>query len=1063
MKKILLVCFSFALVFNVWAQDRVVSGKVTSTEDGSALPGVSVVLKGTANGTVTDSEGNYKLTVSGSDGTLLFSFIGLKGTEVVIGERTVVDVSLGLDVTQLSEIVVTGTGVATDRKKLAIAVESITAEKLPIAPTASIDQALIGKIAGAQIQATNGAPGSDINILLRGVNTINRGTEPMIMLDGVQMIGTKLNSLDLNSVERVEVVQGAAAAAIFGAQGANGVIQVFSKKGKEGKLNIDFSSSVATNEFLNIGNLRKAELHGFNTNSSNEVIGSSGNPIVQDPNTLVYSENVIFNSIDPTVNVNKPYDKNLKFHDHIKEFFTSAATRNTSISISGGSKLSDFSISASNNHQESNFKGDGYNDRSNLTANLGLNLAKGLKFRTTTQVVYTENTVDIYNKQDFGVNSLVYGIFNARPFVDYELKDPQGNYAYYYGDAAGVNQTNPNYTLQYNDTKDNKVDIVQSFNLSYSFPRFVDLDLKYGINHQNRDIRYIASNQSGNANSSDQQAWVGWYNATDNTGENTNFNYKTTFQNFLANATFKLDFDKDLKLNVPIKSITQGAFDYRRDYRTEYFTYGLGIPLDPPVSGNQAGSFKIQRDYISDFVTYGYLVSQRFEYGEIAGISGGFRSDFSSAFGKGSEPFTFPRADAYLRISSLNFWNESAIGKRILEWKLRVAYGEAGIQPKPFDRYPTLTPRTLGTSNSLYYGPTQSNPSLAVEVSKETEFGTDITLEGFNGNWFGDFNFSATYWNRSTDNAIWEVEAAPTTGVGKIKDNAFTISSKGLQASLSTKVLAADNFTWSTTINWSQQSSQIDAVKGGAEVVVTSNAGSTNYVLKAGDKIGQLYGFKSLGSVDQVNPATGNPYLSPTEQANYVVASNGYVVNKTTKAPYFTPGQYSFGDPFPKFNTSWINDISFKGYLTVGFQFDWVNGNHLYNQTKEWMYRDGIHSDYNTPITIDGQTGNWTAFYRGVYAERVRNGTKDYFYEDASFVRLRNVSVGLDFAKLLKLPTFKRLQLVLTGRNLVTWTNYTGMDPEISSGTTNSAWDRGTDHNTLPNFKTYQATLNIGF
>jgi hypothetical protein len=127
------------------------------------------------------------------------------------------------------------------------------------------------------------------------------------------------------------------------------------------------------------------------------------------------------------------------------------------------------------------------------------------------------------------------------------------------------------------------------------------------------------------------------------------------------------------------------------------------------------------------------------------------------------------------------------------------------------------------------------------------------------------------------------------------------------------------------------------------------------------------------------------------------------------------------------------------------------------------MYRDGIHSDYTVPFTIDGQTGAWSAFYRGVYAERSRNGTKNYFYEDASFARLRNVNVAIDLAKVFDIKTFKRLQLVLSGRNLVTITKYTGLDPEISSGTNNSAFDRGTDHNTMPNVRSYQVGLNIGF
>ena len=233
-------------------------------------------------------------------------------------------------------------------------------------------------------------------------------------------------------------------------------------------------------------------------------------------------------------------------------------------------------------------------------------------------------------------------------------------------------------------------------------------------------------------------------------------------------------------------------------------------------------------------------------------------------------------------------------------------------------------------------------------------------------------------------------------------------------------------------------------------------------MLKAGEKIGQLYGYKTIHSVDERDP-DGSYFIPQADQEGYTLASNGIVVNKTTKQPYFTANKYSFGDPNPKFNMSFINDFTFRNFLTFGFQLDWVYGNHLYNQTKEWMYRDGIHSDYTNPITIDGQTGAWTAFYRGVYAQRTANGTKDYFYEDASFVRLRNVSIGLDFARLFKIPATKKLQLVLSGRNLWTLTKYTGFDPEISSGTSNSAWDRGTDHSTMPNFKSYQATLNIGF
>jgi TonB-dependent starch-binding outer membrane protein SusC len=1059
MKKILLVCFALAVAFYAHAQERTISGKVTSSDDGTPLPGVNVLLKGTTVGTVTDADGNYSLSVPAAGGNLVFSFIGLRTEEIPVGDKSVLDVALALDATQLTEVIVTGTGVATERTKIAFAVESISSDKLPQAPTASLDQALIGKVPGAQISQTSGTPGASANILLRGINTLT-STNPMYLLDGVQMFVTNINSLDLSMVDRVEIVSGPASSSMYGAQGANGVVQIFTKKGKPGKLNIDVTSSIANNQYLNIGNLRKAKLHGFNTNSNNEVIGSLGTPLVQDPNTLAYDQNVIYNSTDPTVLMNKPYDQNLKYYDHFKMFLQPANTINNAISFSGAAEKVDYAIGVANNKQENNFKRDGYNDRTNLTSNIGIELAKGLKLRSVTNLIYTKNTVSLYQKPEYGVNSLVYGLFNARPFANYEMKDPDGNYAYYYGDATGVNQTNPFYTLQYSHTKDFKTDIMQSFNLTYDLNKFLTFDVRYGINHQHRLVTYKVDNQSLNANSEDQAAWVAWNNGGDNTGELSRFDGSTTGQNFLAKALVTLDFKNDLNMGFPLKSTTLIAFDHRERRQSIYNTYGVGMPIDPPYPATLTGSQRIGLDNKFTFVTYGVLADQRFDYGDWFGVGIGIRSDYSSAFGRGSTPQTFPRANGYIRPTSFSFFENSSLSSTIVEWKIRAAYGAAGTQPGDYDRQVTLSTRLLGDVNSLYFPPGGQNPGLKVMTSTETEFGTDMTIGGSSGDWFKKFNLAFTYWKRESKDVIFATDNAPSSGSGTILDNAFSLASNGIQSSLTALVLDKPTLSWNLTVNYSKQSSEITAVDGDKTVVVLSNAGSTNYILKAGDKVGQLYGYHLLRSLTE-KAADGTPYLDPAVQGNYEVASNGYVVNKATKAPYFTAQQISFGDPNPKFFMSFIHDITYKNFLTVNIQLDWLNGNHLYNQTKEWMYRDGIHADYEKPITINGETGAWSAFYRGIYAERSRNGTKDYFYEDASFLRLRNVSAGLDFAKLFDMK-IRRLQLVFTGRNLWTKTDYTGMDPEISSGVVNSPWDRGTDHNTMPNLKSYQVSLNVG-
>ncbi len=1058
-KTLMFLCLQLLFVPALLAQ-RSVSGKVTD-EQGNALANVSISVSGSKTGVTSNADGTFTVTVGAKSKMLVLTSVGMGTTEVSIGNETNFKVIMKKFVSDLSEVVVTGVGVATSKRKLGISVESITADKLPGGMTASVDQALVGKIAGAQISSANGSPGRPVNILLRGINTINRGTLPMIMLDGLEVRGTDLNSLDLTNIDRVEVIQGAASATIYGAQGANGVIQLFSKKGKMGKIHIDISSSVSRNTMLNIGNVEKARFHGFTTNSNGDVIGGSGNPVVFDPAISVYRENVLIDLNSPNTLIKKAYDKNLKYYDHFKEFYLPANIFNNSISISGAREQLDFNFSMSDNRQESTFKDNGKFSRSNLTSNVGITLAKNLKFRTITQLIYTKNTLN-----DATGRGIMFALNNSRPFANYSHQMPDGNYGYYFGDATGVNGYNPNYRTQYSNNLDNKIDVVQNFNLNYKPIKFLDLDLKYGMNYQTQDVTYNVLNQDENASAKfwGTRWWTGFYGPTPSvgtSGEIDNFRYRTFFQNMLGTVTVSTDFKNDFNINIPLKTTTQLAYDYRKNDFQQLISYGIDAPFYTPYTANQMGTQRIQSDYKEPFVTYGFLVNQRFEIGEWAGISGGFRSDYSSAFGKGSKPATFPRGDAFVRLSQLNFWKQGQISRIFSEFKLRGAYGEAGIQPRAFDRIPTIASQIIGSTAAFRSNINYPNPDLNVEVSKELEIGTDMSIQGLKGNWLTNFNISLTYWDRSTDNAIYDVDAPPSSGIGRVRDNAFGLKSNGIQASLNIAVLKGKHIDWNFTANFSKQSSMISSVKGGAEIIVLSNAGSSNYVLKAGEKVGQLYGNRMIKSLSETN-AKGDLYIPTANHGNYTVASNGWVVDKVTKIPFVTPEKVNLGDPNPKFNMSFINELSYKNFVQLSFQWDWIYKSHIYNQTRQWMYRDGIHSDYAQPITIDGVTEAYASFYRGVYAAVQANGTRNYFYEDASFLRLRNLALAFDVAKFIKIKGFDRLQLVLTGRNLITVTKYTGFDPEVSSGTSNSAFDRGVDHNTVPNLKTYQVGVNIG-
>ena len=1050
-----MVCLCIAAT-QVWAQgSKTITGRVTD-EKGVPLSGATVFVNDRL-AKQTDSEGGYSIVVPAGTNKFTVSYIGFASREVDLGNKTQVNVALLLEDKLLSEVVVTGVGAATSKKKLGISVESVNINNQVKVPTGDVAQQLVGQVPGALIASTNGNPGRPLNILLRGINTVQGSTQPMILIDGIEARGTSLQSIDLNIIERVEVVQGAAGASLYGAQGANGVIQLFTKKAKAGKFNIDFSTSYAQNELLNVGGLSKAQTHAFATDANGNVLTGSGAIMTQDPATLVYNGDVVYNALGTTSYQEKPYNKNLLYYDHFSMFYQRTPTTNNSLTISGSRDKVDFLFSASNNKQESPFVSNGGVNRTNLTSKISFELMKNMKLTSLTQLVYTRNDL-----KDATGRTYVFYVNNARPFANFLQRDLDGNHGNFFGAAVGVNHNNVFNWNQYYDNLTERIDLIQTINWNYKPFRFLELDAKYSMNYTNNNNTYKYEEQANNKNMVLQSRFLGSNLGTGaTTGEIGNTVSRTTFQNFIGTVNLKSDFERDFNIKLPIRTTTTVAFDYRNSLFKQFYAWAYDAPGFFPWNATQAAVQRVSTDYIEPFITYGFLANQRFEWGDIFGIAVGVRSDFSSAFGSGNKAQTFPRGDAFLNIGSFNFWKKGSISNIISDWKIRASYGEAGIQPGAFQRFATLSTAIIGPNNLFRYNITNPNPDLSVEVNKEKEIGTDITFKLFKGKFLKNANFSLSYWERSTDNAIYSVDAAPSTGVGGRLDNSFGLASQGVQASLNLSMLTTRNFSWDFTTNYSKSNSEISYVNG-PPVILISSAGSVGITLTQGMRIGQIFGFRMMKALDEANPQTGKPFLSAADQALHEVA-NGWVVNKATKQAVALPGQYPLGDPNPKFNMSFINNFRIKDFVTINMQWDWIYGNKLYNQTKQWMYRDGIHSEYGKPITINGETRAFTAFYRSMYAGGAANGTKNYFMEDGSFWRLRNLSVSFNLLKIYRWKAVRQLELILSSRNALTFTKYTGMDPEVSSSTVNSAFDRGLDHNTVPNTRTFSAGLNIGF
>jgi TonB-dependent starch-binding outer membrane protein SusC len=493
MRKLLLLLAFVGTYLQVSAQNKTVSGKVTD-EKNKPLSGVSVTSKGSTAGTVTNETGDFKLSIPSKSKTLVFSIIGYATQEVVLTNSNTVSLQLKTEESNLAEVVVTGVGTATSKKKVAIAVESIAGKDLPPVPAASIDRALVGRIAGATIQSTSGQPGQQASILLRGINTLS-STQPLILVDGVQVnaggnfngsgtnTSSRLSDLDLSNVERIEVVQGAAAGTLYGAQGANGVIQVFTKKGAKGKPSITFNHSTSLDQVLE-GNLQLAQNHFFQTNAQGFIVDGAGNRML--PNNFGVFPDPVATFNATTLN-NKPYLEGRI--NNLRNIFRQAISMNNSIGITGGAQGYDYAFNVSNTSQESVVFGR--NNRTNLTANLGIELAKGLKLRSVTQLVYSDNNTGGISGQN-NVSSAIGAATLTRQYIDLGARNSFGNLV---GNPAGDNSVNPLFTFEQRRYSALTTRIVQSINLNYKPNKFVEVDYKYGLDNTKYNFEDFINNQ----------------------------------------------------------------------------------------------------------------------------------------------------------------------------------------------------------------------------------------------------------------------------------------------------------------------------------------------------------------------------------------------------------------------------------------------------------------------------------------------------------------------------------------------------------------------------------------
>lgn len=1072
MRKVLLLCITLGIASVTWAQDRVVTGKVTAAEDGSALPGVNVVLKGTTNGTVTDGNGDYKLSVPNGGGSLVFSFIGLQTAEVPIGDRTTIDVALSLDVQQLSEVVVVGQGVQREQKALGFATTTITAAALAEKPETDIGRALQGRTPGLQVLNSSGLAGSGSRINIRGISSITGATQPLWVVDGVpintssndiatsfvdgQVSPTRFLDIDPNNIESISVLRGLSATTTYGSQGRNGVILVTTKTGSRANFN-KFQGSVSQSYFV-----KEAIVPEYQNKWANGFDGAYGE--------FFSNWGSLFDG-NPT-GVRHPYFEHRNTFPEFPEFQTGATTNGGYVPVAAPNNVRDFfrrgssattslSLGSSNQNGSYNFTYShldekGFIDNNNLVRDnfsLGGNskLTKKLTIASSFNFVRTSFETPPsgagLGSNSAGGPSVFANLFYTPRNIDlmnWPFEDPVTKASVYYRNGNDI--PNPRWLLK--NTRQTNITnrFFSSSSLNYDVADWLQLTYRLGYDTYTEDQTYWV-NKGGVGYSA--LLVPGAYRSI--SGSN-----RVVDHSFLA--SIKKQFSEDWDFNALL------GFNYRSD---EYRQSGLES-LGQVVYGlleHRNFTSTLPRDIRGVNLNFqqrsaiqGVFFDGNIGYKDMLYVNLSGRNDWSTTLEKENRTLFYPGG-------SVSFIPTAAfpdLGVGFLDFlKLRVAYGTSANFGSPYSTRPNLTLNSQARVDGIGNVVTSSlasllaNPNLRPELLRETEFGVE-------GKFLDNrVKLDFSLYNRSASDQIIERDLDPSTGYSSTFINAGEIQNKGIESSLWVTPVRGE-LTVEVGFNYTRNRNKVVSLpEGSKEILINGFSNLANFAIE-----GQpLYVIK--GTFVEKSP---DGQLIVNEAGDYQQANDIGII----------------ADPNPDWLGSAMLNISWKG-LTLGTQWDYVHGGQIYSFTAATMIGRGVARDLENfdptlPLVLPGVreirdgSGNVTGYTpntiplttSGVFFSNtiIGGGPDDRGVFDATRVRFREISLGYSLPKSVtsKLKV-NGINVSVMGNNLwfraINAPKYARADFDRTAfGANNGA---GFDYLGGPSARTYGVNLKVTF
>ncbi|MDN3547116.1 SusC/RagA family TonB-linked outer membrane protein [Mucilaginibacter aquaedulcis] len=1075
--RIFMVCF-FCSASMAFAQNKTITGTVTSREDGLPIPGATVKIQGTTSGGQTNSNGKYSLNVPAGS-KLVFSFIGYTTQIITVGTQTTIDVSLVSDAKALTEVVVTANAIVREKRSLGYSAPTVKADELTQGGSSSAISALTGRVAGVNITSSSSTPGSSSRIVLRGGSSISGNNQALIVVDGLPIdnssvigggtlssidFGNRGNDINPDDIASVTVLKGPAAAALYGSRASNGALIITTKTGNKNaeKTAITFNSQNTFSSILKLPDFQNEYGQGYYTDINDDGTANYFN----DPRENGSWGAPFTGKVQPWgqeidgVQQTKAYSA---IKNNIRDFFTTGYAADNNLTFSGGTDKSTFflGLNAVNsngilpgNSDKFNKYGVRFNGNTNFSNKFSAGISVNYNKTNANEIAGGQNNSSVYNNllqtpRDIPITQLKdlnnkYNSFGG--YVDGNGVSHPNTYGYY-----GAYTVNPYWVIQNYKNLDDLSRITGNVNLGYKPLSWLNVVERVGIDSYSERRRFIAPKYKNTPLDTE----TGNYDATGNlqtsngSYEIDQFNVTEFVHDLMITASHKFneDFNGSFMIGNNIRQ--------RETNTTQTSTNtsnGLVVP-DWYNLANSNGPVNVITDNITKQRLVGLYADLNLSYKSLIFLEATARNDWSSTLPVANNSFFYPSVSGSFVFSEL--LKGTGVDNVISYGKLRSSWAQVGNDTQPYQLANTFartvvngsfgnTTFPFGNVAALQASNLIGNATLKPEKTSSFEVGTEL---GFlDGRISADFS----YYKNKSKNQILAIPVPNSTGYSFAVVNAGEIQNRGVEASLRGTVVKTNDITWELFATYTKNNSKVISLLPGIDQVVVGGFNGMSIVAAVGKPYGEFY--------------------AVTDQKD---AQGRTVVGASTGLPLATAKAQYLGSYNPNYQASWGSNFRFK-QLSLNVLFDTKQGGKLYSRTKDIIGFNGTSAETGG-VRIGAIFPNSSYLQNGTYVPNtdVTYNKQDLYTSgtntgvniiDATYIKLRSAALSYTFTKRqLGRSPFGALTIGLYGNNLFLWTSKENkfVDPEVNSSGAGNA--QGFDFSAQPSVRNYGINVKVSF